>query len=140
VSLAYSSHLSTGNFMELLHQNLHADLHSQHTKVGIHKDDLEFLITDHSVKKYGSQGQQKTFVLALKLAQFDIIKAVKNMKPILLLDDIFDKLDKGRVKALMELVSQHNFGQIFVTDTNATRVIELFENIDLEPKIFTISK
>ena len=78
--------------------------------------------------------------MALKLAQFDIIKAVKNVKPILLLDDIFDKLDKSRVKALMELVSAHNFGQIFVTDTNSTRVIELFENIDLEPKVFNITK
>lgn len=138
VTLDYTSHLNSQDLITLLNESLTSDLRSQHTKVGVHKDDLSFLIEGHSVKKYGSQGQQKTYLLALKLAQFEIIKNVKGMKPILLLDDIFDKLDKTRVKALMELVSAHNFGQIFVSDTNAIRVRELFENIDLEPRVFEV--
>ncbi len=138
VGLTYTSHLGENHFLDLLHENLSSDLRSQHTKVGVHKDDLEFLISENSVKKYGSQGQQKTYVLALKLAQFEIIKSAKNMKPILLLDDIFDKLDNLRVKALMELVSEHNFGQIFISDTSSQRVLEQFEDIDITPKIFEI--
>lgn len=138
VTLTYTSHLSEPDFLALLADNLTSDLRSQHTKVGIHKDDLAFLITEHSVKKYGSQGQQKTYLLALKLAQFDIIKSKKSMNPILLLDDIFDKLDHSRVKALMELVSAHNFGQIFISDTDASRINELFLDIDMEPHIFEI--
>ncbi|MGB0805520.1 MAG: DNA replication/repair protein RecF [Salibacteraceae bacterium] len=140
VSLAYLSQLNDHSFESLFKENLSAELRSQHTKVGIHKDDLEFLIDGHSVKKYGSQGQQKTYLLALKLAQFDIIKNIKGKKPILLLDDIFDKLDSRRVKALMQLVSDHNFGQIFISDTNTQRVIDLFEDIDIEPKIFEVTK
>lgn len=139
VSLSYISQLSDKSMSELFETHLTADLKSQHTRVGVHKDDLEFLIGGHSIKKYGSQGQQKTYLLALKLAQFEIIKNVKSVKPILLLDDIFDKLDKTRVKALMELVSAHNFGQIFISDTNATRIIELFDDIDLEPRVFEVT-
>ena len=140
VSLAYISQLNDANFSQLFEANLTADLRSQHTKVGIHKDDLEFLIDGHSVKKFGSQGQQKTYLLALKLAQFEIIKNIKGKNPILLLDDIFDKLDNKRVKALMKLVSEHNFGQIFISDTNGKRVTDLFEDIDIEPKIFEVTK
>lgn len=140
VSLAYVSQLNDATFKELFDLNLQRELRSQHTKVGIHKDDLEFLIDGHSVKKYGSQGQQKTYLLALKLAQFEIIKNIKGKKPILLLDDIFDKLDAKRVKALMKLVSDHNFGQIFISDTNTERVVKLFEDIDIEPRVFEVKK
>jgi DNA replication and repair protein RecF len=105
----------------------------------VHKDDLLFLINGHSVKKYGSQGQQKTYLLALKLAQFDVIKQHKGVKPILLLDDIFDKLDSLRIQALMNLVSEDNFGQIFVSDTNADRILQLFENIHITPRIFEVA-
>ena len=139
VSLAYISQLNAQSMPELFAEFLKADLRSQHTKEGIHKDDLEFLIAGHSVKKYGSQGQQKTYLLALKLAQFEIIKNIKGKKPILLLDDIFDKLDEKRVTALMELVSEHNFGQIFISDTSAERVVGLFENIAIKPKVFEIN-
>ena len=138
VSLEYLSQLNSKSFETLFEESLPTELKSLHTKVGIHKDDLEFLVSGHSVKKYGSQGQQKTYLLALKLAQFEIIKNIKGKKPILLLDDIFDKLDTTRVKALMELVSEHNFGQIFISDTNANRVIDLFEDIDIEPRVFNI--
>ncbi len=140
VSLAYVSQLNDTSFTELFVQNLQGELRSQHTKVGIHKDDLEFLIDGYSVKKYGSQGQQKTYLLALKLAQFEIIKNIKGKKPILLLDDIFDKLDSNRIKALMKLVSDHNFGQIFISDTNSQRVVKLFEDIAIEPRVFEVTK
>lgn len=140
VSLAYISQLNDANFSELFEDHLKGELRSQHTKVGVHKDDLEFLIDGHSVKKYGSQGQQKTYLLALKLAQFEIIKNIKGKKPILLLDDIFDKLDAKRVKALMKLVSDHNFGQIFISDTNTQRVVNLFEDIAIEPRVFEVIK
>ncbi|MFT6322598.1 MAG: DNA replication and repair protein RecF, partial [Halieaceae bacterium] len=140
VSLSYISQLNDHSFESLFKENLAAELRSAHTKVGIHKDDLEFLIDGHSVKKYGSQGQQKTYLLALKLAQFEIIKNIKGKKPILLLDDIFDKLDSQRVKALMKLVSDHNFGQIFISDTNSKRVIDLFDDIDIEPRVFEVVK
>jgi len=138
VSLAYHSQLNDSDFTSLFKLHLDADLKSHHTKVGIHKDDLAFLISNHSVKKYGSQGQKKTYLLALKLAQFEMIKKIKGKKPILLLDDIFDKLDRTRVQALLALVSAHNFGQIFISDTNATRVKELFKNIGIEPKMFEV--
>ena len=140
ISLEYLSQLNDYSFETLFKDNLTAELRSLHTKVGVHKDDLEFLIDGHSVKKYGSQGQQKTYLLALKLAQFEIIKNIKGKKPILLLDDIFDKLDSQRVKALMKLVSDHNFGQIFISDTNSKRVIDLFEDIDIEPQVFEVTK
>jgi DNA replication and repair protein RecF len=140
VGINYISHLNDGEMLPLIEQNVKADLRSQHTKIGVHKDDLEFLLDEKSVKKFGSQGQQKTFVLALKLAQFEVIKNQKGMKPIVLLDDIFDKLDSYRVKALMELVSHHNFGQIFITDTDSERIVSLFEDIDLEPHIVHVEK
>lgn len=140
VSLAYQTQLEHNDFDSLFKEYLHAERAAQHSKVGIHKDDLEFLINGHSVKKYGSQGQQKTYLLALKLAQFDVIKQHKGIKPILLLDDIFDKLDSHRIQALMTLVSEENFGQIFVSDTNADRILRLFENIHLTPKIFEVAQ
>lgn len=138
VTLSYHSDLIESDLMELLKETIPMDLRSQHTKRGVHRDDLKFLIADHSIKKFGSQGQQKTYLLALKLAQFEIIQKTLGKKPILLLDDIFDKLDKERLKSLMELVSAHNFGQIFISDTDAHRIMDLFEHIDMKPKIFTI--
>ena len=111
----------------------------QYTTVGIHKDDLEFTINGHSLKKYASQGQQKSFLIALKLAQFDFIKNIKQITPILLLDDIYDKLDDLRVKQLMELVSSTNFGQLFITDTHPTRLSNLFSATEADYKVFKIS-
>ena len=93
----------------------------QYTSVGVHKDDLSFEIGDFPIKKFGSQGQQKSFLIALKLAQFDFIKAQAGHTPILLLDDIFDKLDENRVSQIITLVNQDKFGQIFISDTHAER-------------------
>lgn len=138
VTIEYRSHLNDGDFEQQLKDAARKDQVLNYTSVGLHKDDLIFKIEDHPIKKFGSQGQQKSFLIALKLAQFDCIKQLKNLTPILLLDDVFDKLDRSRVKRLMELVSDHRFGQIFITDTSPERVPELFSDIPVEFKPFTI--
>ncbi|MGI8893804.1 MAG: DNA replication/repair protein RecF, partial [Bacteroidia bacterium] len=122
VEIEYSSQLNSNPFSELLKQNREKDRIVQFTTTGIHKDDLEMKIHNYPIKKFGSQGQQKSFLIALKLAQFQFFSMKKGVKPILLLDDIFDKLDEQRVTKLMELVSQDNFSQIFITDTHSERV------------------
>jgi DNA replication and repair protein RecF len=99
-----------------------------------------FLIHDHPIKKYGSQGQQKSFLIALKLAQFELISNLLKMKPILLLDDIFDKLDHLRVEHLMKLVSDHAFGQVFITDTDLDRIEKVFQSIGIEKFIFKVKE
>lgn len=138
VSLSYTSHLFENKMLALLHQSLKKDLILQYTTHGIHKDDLEFVISGYPLKKTGSQGQQKTFLIALKLAQFDFFSSLKNSKPILLLDDIFDKLDDNRVTKLMELVSKETFGQIFITDTHPERLKNIFSSIDVPVKLFNV--
>ena len=139
VGIVYDSHLNEKSFEEALSLAINRDRAMQYTTVGIHKDDLEFTINGHSLKKYASQGQQKSFLIALKLAQFDFIKNIKQITPILLLDDIYDKLDDLRVKQLMELVSSTNFGQLFITDTHPTRLSNLFSATEADYKVFKIS-
>ncbi len=138
VGIEYNSHLNENEFSIVLANTLNRDRAMQYTTVGIHKDDLEFTIDTHSLKKYASQGQQKSFLIALKLAQFDFIKSIKKVTPILLLDDIYDKLDDLRVKQLMELVSSDNFGQLFITDTHPTRLSDLFKSAEVDYKVFKI--
>lgn len=139
-SIAYESHVTESDFVKLLNESLEKDRRTQYTNVGIHKDDLSFLIDGYKLKKFGSQGQQKTFLIALKLAQFDIVKANTGLMPILLLDDIFDKIDDTRVAHLMNLVSQHNFGQIFITDTHLERISTIFKDFGEEVSLFTVDK
>ena len=110
----------------------------QYTSIGPHKDDLIFIINNLPVKRFASQGQQKSFLIALKLAQFEFVSKKKGLKPILLLDDIFDKLDDKRVGKLMELVSSDNFGQIFITDTHPERLLAIFDKIGVQIKCFPI--
>ena len=136
--MEYISHLNEHSFEDALARAFNRDRAMQYTTVGIHKDDLEFTINGHSLKKFASQGQQKSFLIALKLAQFDFIKNIKQVTPILLLDDIYDKLDDLRVKQLMDIVSGDNFGQIFITDTHPTRLRELFMASDADYKEFKI--
>lgn len=138
VGIKYNSHLNDAAFADVLANALNRDRAMEYTTVGIHKDDLEFTINDHPVKKYASQGQQKSFLIALKLAQFDFIKKIKQITPILLLDDIYDKLDDLRVKQLMELVSSDNFGQLFITDTHPSRLADLFQTGNVDFKVFKI--
>ncbi|MBO4740158.1 MAG: DNA replication/repair protein RecF [Bacteroidales bacterium] len=139
VSLAYESQLDGGDFATMLREAWQKDAYTQYTTVGTHKDDLVFRIDgDMQIKKFGSQGQQKTFVVALKLAQFEYIASVRGVKPILLLDDVFDKLDLERVRQLVYLVGSDRFGQVFLTDTQQGRVESIFENTDIEHAIFTV--
>ncbi len=121
IGLVYNSHLFEDHLKSLLKQQINKDKALQYTSVGIHKDDLSFNIEGHPIKKFGSQGQQKSFLVALKLAQFDFIKAQSGVNPILLLDDIFDKLDEHRVAQIIKLVGEDSFGQIFISDTHAER-------------------
>jgi len=139
VTLRYDSQLNEAPIEELLKESRSKDYRLTYTTAGIHKDDLAFLINEHPLKKFGSQGQQKSFVVALKLAQFDYIKEQKGIKPLILLDDIFDKLDPSRVKALLKLVSEDHFGQIFVTDANKERMNDMFHDIHAETQVIQIS-
>ncbi|NNF01840.1 MAG: DNA replication and repair protein RecF, partial [Bacteroidia bacterium] len=134
VDISYSSQLNDQEFAVALNNSFQKDLALQYSTQGIHKDDILLMIGDKAVKKYGSQGQQKTFVIALKLAQFDFILAAKGIKPILLLDDIFDKLDDSRVKYLLELVAGDKFGQLFVTHTHKERLLEMFKGVSKDLK------
>ena len=110
----------------------------QYTSVGLHKDDLSFEIDGHPIKKFGSQGQQKSFLIALKLAQFDFIKKVSKVNPILLLDDIFDKLDEQRVAHIIALVATDELGQIFISDTHADRTEKVMKESNQTFKIFKL--
>ena len=140
VKLLYQSHLDNDSFENLLKQSFDHDVRLGYTTKGVHKDDLFFLLNDENIKKSGSQGQQKTFNISLKFAQFDFIKNKLNIAPILLLDDIFDKLDKKRVTVIAELVSGNNFGQIFVSDTSYSRMPNILNEIKIENKIINLSK
>lgn len=138
VSVLYDSHLSEQTFEDLLQTSLEKDRITRYTNVGIHKDDLSLQIEDYPVKKFGSQGQQKSYVVAMKLAQFEYTKNIKGFKPVLLLDDIFDKLDDIRVKQIIHLVSENSFGQAFITDTQRERVEKIFKQVNIDHKIFEI--
>ena len=139
VSVVYESHLSDNTFQELLSSSIDKDRVLTYTSKGIHKDDLIFEMNGNSIKKIGSQGQQKSFLVSLKLAQINRIKELTGKSPILLLDDIFDKLDDTRVSQLIKLVNKENFGQIFITDTHKERTENVVKRIHEESKIFEIS-
>lgn len=138
VSLSYQTQLDDVDFREGLRASVEKDRVLQYSSFGIHKDDLSMKLGDYSLKKSGSQGQQKTFLVALKLAEFEFIRKIMDLSPILLLDDIFDKFDANRVKHIISLVAQNNFGQIFITDTNASRLQGILNDIPTEHQIFSI--
>lgn len=138
VDLIYQSHLFEDDLNALLATNLSKDKALQYTSVGIHKDDLLFTIEEHPIKKFGSQGQQKSFLIALKLAQFDFIKAQSGVNPILLLDDIFDKLDEQRVAQIIKLVDDENFGQLFISDTHADRTENAIKQVHQSYEVFKL--
>ena len=138
VEIKHSSDISPDqNLYKLLKNSLEKDLRFQYTTKGIHKDDLNLSLDNFPIKKYGSQGQQKTFLIAMKLAQFDYLSKLDS-KPILLLDDIFDKLDDTRVKQIINLVNQEKFNQIFISDTNKTRSENIIKKVNKSYKIFEI--
>jgi DNA replication and repair protein RecF len=138
VELSYTSHLHQEELIQLLKSSLERDRVLQYTSKGTHRDDLRFLINGYPVKKYGSQGQQKSFLIALKLAQFDVFRNKVERTPILLLDDIFDKLDDKRVSKLIEMVHEKHFGQIFISDTHYNRTEEIVRNTNQSYKIFQL--
>ena len=138
VELLYRSQLKKTEFKDLLKMGLEKDRILQYSSVGVHKDDLLFKINGYPIKKTGSQGQQKSFLIALKLAQFDFIKNKAGLKPILLLDDIFDKLDDHRVGQLLELVNDKDFGQLFISDTHVERTENLIKKTEQSYKMFEL--
>ena len=122
----------------LLKENLERDRMLTYTSSGVHKDDLLFEMNDNLIKRTGSQGQQKSFLISLKLAQIKRIKELTGKNPILLLDDIFDKLDDNRVSQLISLINQEKFGQMFITDTHKERTEAVVKRINEESKIFVL--
>ncbi|WP_419211012.1 DNA replication/repair protein RecF [Maribacter sp. X9] len=138
VGLSYDSKLLDDSLLRLLEKNLDKDRALQYTSVGIHKDDLNFEISGYPIKKFGSQGQQKSFLIALKFAQFHFMKTQNQVTPILILDDIFDKLDEHRVSHIISLVNDENFGQIFISDTHAERTEDVVKKIHQSYKIFKL--
>jgi len=139
VDIRYASDLGENKMSDLLGHNLEKDKVLQFTSVGIHKDDLDLLISGMPIKKFGSQGQQKTFLIALKLAQFDFIKEKSGMNPIVLLDDIFDKLDQDRVTQTIQLFDNESLGQIFISDTHEDRIKAALEMSSSAYEIFILS-
>ena len=140
VQLAYRSQLNQCTMAELLQSSRERDRVMQHTTVGVHRDDLSMTFGGRQLRRFGSQGEQKSFLIALKLAQYDVIARSSQVKPILLLDDIFDKLDAGRVERLIKLVSDSRFGQIFITDSNKVRLSNILESMTPEHRLWQVSE
>jgi DNA replication and repair protein RecF len=138
VHLEYESSLKEKKLLTLLQENINKDRALQYTSVGTHKDDLNFLIDGFPIKKFGSQGQQKSFLIALKLAQFEFMKVQSGENPILLLDDIFDKLDEYRVEKIVKMVNDNNFGQLFISDTHSERTEAIVKATHQTYKIFNL--
>jgi DNA replication and repair protein RecF len=140
VGLIHSSSLYNDSFENLLEQSLSSDRAAQYSTVGIHRDDLIFNIDRWPIKRLGSQGQNKTYLVALKLAQYKFIKDISGMKPILLMDDIFDKLDRHRVEQIVKLIATEEFGQIFITDTNREHLDNIIKKMNTDYRIFSVSQ
>ncbi len=139
VGIVYRSDLEPGDYPDLLLRNFNRDKVLQYTSAGIHKDDLLFEIDGHPIRKFGSQGQQKSFLIALKLAQFEFVKRRSGQLPILLFDDIFDKLDEFRVAKIVEMVNNDSFGQLFISDTHAARTEEIVKSTHRSYKMFNLN-
>ncbi len=138
VDFLYKTQLEHADFEEQLINSLDKDRLLQYTSVGIHKDDLLYTIDGYPIKKFGSQGQQKSYLVALKIAEFDFVKMQSKLTPILLLDDIFDKLDEKRVSQIIELVNDNNFGQLFITDTHTDRTEKVIKKTKQPYKMFVL--
>ncbi len=141
VSLKYESHLQNRVFAQALKEGRPRDRIMGYSLVGVHKDDLTMLLGDFPIKREGSQGQNKTYMIALKLAQFDFLKRTgSNTIPLLLLDDIFDKLDASRVEQIVKLVAGNRFGQIFITDTNREHLDKILRKTEENYKLFLVKQ
>lgn len=140
VKLAYNSDFDCADFAALLKLKREKDKIIGHTSVGIHRDDLDMQMDSYSMKRVGSQGQAKTYVIALKFAQFSFLKQVNEKTPILLLDDIFDKLDSSRVEQIVNLVLNKDFGQIFITDTNREHLDDILSHTQSNYHLYEVNK
>ena len=140
VGLSYESHAARGNLLGLLRESRERDRIMGYSLRGIHKDELNMLLGDYPIKKEGSQGQNKTYLVALKLAQFDFLKRTAGTVPLLLLDDLFDKLDARRVEQIIKLVAGDGFGQIFITDTNRSHLDRILQGVGGDYKIFCVEQ
>jgi DNA replication and repair protein RecF len=145
VSFTYSSQLNDKPFAELLKANFERDVQLQRTDAGIHKDDIDFFIGKNKLKRFGSQGQQKSFIIAIKFAQYEFIRNPERnpnpgglRKPLLLIDDIFDKLDNDRSRKLVELIAGEEFGQVFITDTEDAHIREVLKGKEEAFEVFRI--
>ena len=140
VSLRYTSHCQRGPLLEVIQRDRFKDRAVGYSLHGIHRDDLEIMLDGHPMRREGSQGQQKTFVIALKLAQFEFLKRANSQTtPLLLLDDIFDKLDAQRVEQIIQLVASEEFGQIFITDTNRDHIDQILSKGDFDYKLYNVT-
>ena len=140
VQLVYQSQLYDGTLRQLFEDNLQRDMILQRTSVGIHKDDLDLQIDFLPLKKFGSQGQQKSYIISLRLAEYQYLKQLLHHKPLLLLDDIFEKIDDERAHSLLRLLGTGEFGQIFITDTHLPRVQKAFSDSENEVRFFEIDR
>lgn len=140
VGIVYESDVSSDDFQSQFRSHIQKDIQAQRTGKGIHKDEYVFEIDGMPLKRFGSQGQQKSYVIALKLAQFELLKIEKDKTPILLLDDIFDKLDDLRINKLIELIDTGFLGQVFITDARPERSEKMLEKVKREVKFFDIQK
>ena len=140
VGLSYRSHARDVSLLEVLRESRERDRIMGFSLKGIHKDDLEMLLGDFPIKREGSQGQNKTYLVALKLAQFDFLHRAGNTVPLLLLDDIFDKLDASRVEQIVKLVAGDRFGQIFITDTNRDHLDKILHKVGGDYRMFRVDQ
>ena len=138
MGLSYESHAARCSLLETLRESRERDRIMGYSLRGIHKDELEMMLGDYPIKKEGSQGQNKTYLVALKLAQFDFLKRTAGTVPLLLLDDLFDKLDASRVEQIVKLVAGEGFGQIFITDTNRSHLDRILQKVGSDYRIFRV--
>lgn len=138
VELAYQTQGDKGDWYEQIRASREKDRILQYSTVGIHKDDLKLTLKGFPIKRQGSQGQQKTFLLALKLAQYDFLKQISKINPLILLDDVFDKLDSDRVTQIIKLLSKEHFGQTFITDTNEEHLSAILSQIPVKHRVFRV--
>ena len=140
VELEYKPAVSGGDLLVALRDSLERDRYLGYTTTGVHRDDLVLNIGKYSVRKIGSQGQKKTFLIALKLAQYAWLYRMSGVKPLLLLDDIFDKLDADRVSQIVSIVKEEQFGQVFITDTNREHMDDILRMQQVDYRLFTVDK
>ena len=138
IELIYESNLNDHSLTDLLKQNRERDRMLQRTSKGIHRDDLQFSMHQLQFKNIASQGQKKSLLFAMKLAEYEIIKSTKGFSPILLLDDFFEKLDETRMNNLLKIVCIENQGQVIITDTHKSRLLDVFEKMQIKGQIIEL--